>query len=96
MGSIDPLFTQTDFEVSPGQILSILPIKKETKIYIEKGDQNCSLFSVAQYDLSAGEPEILKNISQTILPNLNAGWFNRRKSQHFSIYNQVVKDFSDF
>lgn len=98
LGSIDPLFTQTDFEVSPGQILSIYPIKKEKqKIYIEKGNQKfipCSV--LLNNDLSAGEPEILKNISQTILPNLNAGWFNRRKSQHFSIYNQVVKDFSDF
>ena len=39
---------------------------------------------------------MLKGISQTILPNLNAGWFNRRKSQHFKIYNQVAADFADF
>ena len=40
LGSIDPLFIQTNFEVNPGQTLSIYPIKKEEhKIYIEKSNQ---------------------------------------------------------
>ena len=46
-------------------------------------------------DLSAGIPEILENINeQTLLPPLHAGWAMRRKSNHFSSYDEVVKKFS--
>lgn len=45
-------------------------------------------------DLSAGVPELLQNIEQPILPPLHAGWNTRRKSHHFSIYNQVAESFA--
>ena len=47
-------------------------------------------------DLSSGDPEFLKYITQTIIPHTSAGWFNRRKSNHFKFYNQVAKEFTDF
>ena len=46
-------------------------------------------------DLSAGIPSILENINeQTLLPPLHAGWALRRKSNHFSAYDDVVKKFA--
>ncbi len=46
-------------------------------------------------DLSAGIPKILENIKeQTLLPPLHAGWAVRRKTNHFSSYDEVVKKFS--
>ncbi len=45
-------------------------------------------------DLSAGVPDILKNLEQNLIPPLHAGWYMRRKSQHFAAYNQVVEKFS--
>ncbi len=45
-------------------------------------------------DLSGGIPAILKNLSQTLLPPLNAGWAVRRKSQHFDVYRSVANDFA--
>ncbi|MFZ6749324.1 glutamate--cysteine ligase [Undibacterium sp. Ren11W] len=46
-------------------------------------------------DLSAGIPAILENLNeQTLLPPLHAGWAMRRKSNHFSSYDDVVKKFS--
>ena len=46
-------------------------------------------------DLSAGIPAILENINeQTLLPPLHAGWALRRKTNHFSAYDEVVKKFA--
>jgi len=45
-------------------------------------------------DLSQGIPEILKNTSQPILPDLNLGWTNRSKTMHFQYYSDVVQNFS--
>jgi glutamate--cysteine ligase len=45
-------------------------------------------------DLSAGIPEILKNLhEQTLLPPLHAGWAVRRKTNHFAAYDDVAKKF---
>jgi glutamate--cysteine ligase len=45
-------------------------------------------------DLSAGIPEILQNIhEQSLLPPLHAGWALRRKSNHLTRYDEVVKKF---
>ena len=45
-------------------------------------------------DLSSGAPDILKNIEQEIYPPLAAGWYTRRKSQHFAAYNRVAQEFA--
>ncbi|WP_157670767.1 glutamate--cysteine ligase [Chitinibacter sp. GC72] len=45
-------------------------------------------------DLSAGIPDLLKNIEQTLLPPLHAGWAVRRKTGHFAAYDRVVADFA--
>lgn len=46
-------------------------------------------------DLSSGIPSILENLNeQTLLPPLHAGWTMRRKSSHFSSYDDVVKKFA--
>ena len=45
-------------------------------------------------DLSAGVPDILKNLEQDIMPPLRAGWTTRRKSRHFAAYDQVAEEFA--
>ena len=45
-------------------------------------------------DLSSGAPDILKNLEQTIIPPLSAGWYTRRKSQHFTAYDRVAGEFA--
>ena len=47
-------------------------------------------------DLSAGVPEILQGLdpAQTLLPPLHAGWCVRRKSNHFSCYDEVAGAFA--
>ena len=46
-------------------------------------------------DLSGGRPEILEDLEQDVIPPLSAGWSDRLKSQHFSIYQSVAEEFSE-
>lgn len=45
-------------------------------------------------DLSGGVPSVLQRLEQAIFPPLEAGWYMRRKSQHFSAYDQVAEQFA--
>lgn len=45
-------------------------------------------------DLSAGRPEILEGLEQQLTPPLFAGWFARKKSDHFSHYHDVANEFA--
>ena len=46
-------------------------------------------------DLSAGLPEILRDLNeQFLIPPPHAGWATRRKSNHFAAYDQVAEEFA--
>lgn len=45
-------------------------------------------------DLSAGTPDILQNLEQTVEPLPQLGWATRLKSVHFSYYDKVVSEFA--
>lgn len=45
-------------------------------------------------DLSEGIPDLLLGLQQPILPNIQLGWSQRKKSQHFSFYHQVAESFA--
>ncbi|AAZ68127.1 glutamate--cysteine ligase [Ehrlichia canis] len=45
-------------------------------------------------DMTSGIPEVLRGLKyQNIIPSLFLGWFNRSKSNHFSIYQELCKEF---
>lgn len=46
-------------------------------------------------DLSAGRPEILEGLDQTLLPPLHMGWNDRLKSSHFKHYQEVSAQFAE-
>ncbi len=46
-------------------------------------------------DLSSGMPDLLKNIDQKVIPHPNNGWFMRRKSNHFKVYNKLVTELEE-
>jgi glutamate--cysteine ligase len=103
IGSISPEVTATTkLETHDGHHLIIEPIVREKnriKLNATQIDgitlpefDSCAI--LLNNDLSAGIPEILKNIEQNLIPPLHAGWSTRRKSQHFEAYNRVVAEFS--
>ena len=99
VGSISPEITQpTSLETHDGHMLLLEPVVRVGNriklINPELGDfDSCAI--LLNNDLSGGIPDILKNLEQNLIPPLHAGWSTRRKSQHFSAYNRVAKQFAD-
>lgn len=66
-------------------------IRKDNKVGVEDFFPCCIILN---NDLSSGVPEILKNLDQKIMPNVQLGWANRLKSEHFNFYRNVSEEFA--
>ncbi len=91
IGSLLPEITQpTDIELVDGSTLTLEPIgRKGNRLHIGDFDPCVVLLN---NDLSAGVPELLRNLEQNLLPPLEGGWTTRRKSMHFAAYSRVSQD----
>ncbi|MEW5771278.1 MAG: glutamate--cysteine ligase [Pseudomonadota bacterium] len=93
---VDPL----TLDLPDGGRLTLEPIAREGDRILIKGRGGepdfdpCAI--LLNNDLSAGIPTILQGLapSQTLLPPLHAGWCTRRKSLHFSAYDEVARNFA--
>jgi glutamate--cysteine ligase len=94
VGSLLPEITQpTTLELPNGGSLTLEPlVRKDNRLYLNNFNPCVILLN---NDLSAGVPEILKNLEQEVIPPLVAGWTTRRKSMHFAAYDRVTTDFAD-
>lgn len=93
VGSLLPEITQaTEIALPNGSVVKLEPLVRRGKRLGLEGFDPCVV--LLNNDLSAGVPDILKNLEQAVLPPLSAGWYSRRKSQHFSAYDRVAKDFA--
>lgn len=100
VGSLLPEITETTvLDLPNGTTLTLEPIKRKGNRLVLTGKNDNDPFNpcaiLLNNDLSAGIPEILRDIEQSIVPPLNAGWKTRRKSIHFAHYDNVAKEFSD-
>lgn len=94
IGSLLPEITApTTLELANGNSLTLEPLLRSGNRLGVAGFDPCVI--LLNNDLSAGAPDILKNLEQTVLPPLEAGWYKRRKSQHFAAYRQVIRQFSE-
>ncbi len=94
VGSLLPEITQaTTLDLPNGGKLTLEPlIRKDNRLHLANFNPCVILLN---NDLSAGVPEILKNLEQEVIPPLVAGWTTRRKSAHFAAYDRVTNDFAD-
>ncbi len=94
VGSLLPEITQpTTIALPNGGKLTLEPlVRKDNRLYLANYNPCVILLN---NDLSAGVPEILKNLEQEVIPPLVAGWTTRRKSAHFAAYDHVTHDFAD-
>jgi glutamate--cysteine ligase len=93
IGSLLPDVTAaTDIPLPDGAKLRLEPIERHGNRLSIDGFDPCVV--LLNNDLSAGLPEILKSLEQTVLPPLHAGWFMRRKSNHFAVYRDVATEFA--
>ncbi|GAA4021403.1 glutamate--cysteine ligase [Actimicrobium antarcticum] len=96
LGSLsDDIKTPTPIDLPDGSTLTLEPLERSAngrRLGLKNFDP-CTI--LLNDDLSAGIPAILENLNeQTLLPPLHAGWALRRKSNHFSAYDDVVKKFA--
>jgi len=93
LGTLNPEITApTRVELPDGQALIIEPLVRANGRVGLDGFDPCAI--LLNNDLSAGIPDILRDLQgQILLPPLHAGWAVRRKSQHFSAYNDVARQF---
>ncbi len=76
-----------------GRKLWLEPIERDADNVFVGDFVPCSV--LLNNDLSGGRPSVLENISQPVIPPLDLGWSNRLKSQHFAVYDQVVREFAE-
>ncbi len=83
IGSLLPEITAaTTLTLSNGATLTLEPLLRKGNRLVVEGFDPCVI--LLNNDLSAGVPEVLQNLEQSVLPPLQAGWTTRRKSQHFA------------
>lgn len=94
IGTLNPEFTTpTTLSLPDGKTLLLEPlVRKDDCVGLADYDP-CAI--LLNNDLSAGIPPILNDIEQVIMPPLQAGWSTRRKTVHFTAYNQVAAAFSN-
>ena len=94
LGSINPEITEpVELETALGDTVTLEPLQRTRgRVHLADGFSPCLI--LLNNDLSAGIPDILKDINQTVLPPLHGGWTTRRKTAHFSAYNDVAAEFS--
>lgn len=81
-------------ELPSGSTITLEPLKRQNGRLEVDGFSPCMI--LLNNDLSGGVPDILKDIkNQLIMPPLEAGWYIRRKSKHFSHYADVVGEFGE-
>ena len=94
LGSINPEITEpVELQTALGDTVTLEPLQRTRgRVHLADGFSPCLI--LLNNDLSAGVPDILKDINQTVLPPLHGGWTTRRKTAHFSAYNDVAAEFA--
>ncbi|HQR59985.1 MAG TPA: glutamate--cysteine ligase, partial [Methylophilaceae bacterium] len=94
IGSISPEITgKTTLGLPHGGQLELEPVRREGNRLVVDGFESCAV--LLNNDLSGGIPDILRDLEQSLIPPLHAGWAVRRKSRHFSAYTWVAQKFAE-
>ncbi len=64
-------------------------IKKKNMITTENFQDG---FIILNNDLTGGNPSILNDVKQIVIPHISLGWYNRKKSSHFQFYNNLIEE----
>jgi glutamate--cysteine ligase len=94
LGTLDDTVTEPiELHLADGGSLTLEPLVRTKRRLGLKHFDPCTI--LVNSDLSKGVPDVLKDLhEQYLLPPLHASWSVRRKSQHFSSYEEVAKKFS--
>lgn len=93
-GVSEELTVPTEMITLKNDLMIYHPLEKSRNI-IATDDGFIPDLILLNNDLSGGYPQILENILQKVLPPLHAGWYRRKKSNHFKEYSKVTKEFAE-
>jgi len=94
VASLSPdIKTPQTFSLPSGKELCFQPLIREEDYISVKGCRPCLI--LLNNDLSSGQPSILRDIHQNIIPPLQLGWYSRLKSAHFAYYHEVAQAFAE-
>ena len=93
LGSLLPEIDQpTAVDLPNGTSIVLEPLVRSGNRLGLKDFNPCAV--LLNNDLTAGIPDVLRNLEdQYVLPPLHAGWAVRRKSNHFTAYDEVADEF---
>ena len=93
IGSMNPdIKEDTRIDLPNGDSVLLEPVIRTPRRLGLKHFDPCTI--LLNNDLSAGVPGILEDLNeQFLLPPLHAGWHVRRKTHHFTTYEEVAKRF---
>ncbi|MFZ4540566.1 MAG: glutamate--cysteine ligase [Rickettsiales bacterium] len=93
LGSL--LATDAPIEVtnSAGEILREMPLARHGSL-LKTASAFCPQLVLLNNDLTSGLPDVLRGVSQPIVPRPSQGWHRRRKSIHFDAYDKLAREFA--
>ena len=93
LGSL--LATDAPIEVtsSTGETLREMPLTREGSL-LKTASAFCPQLILLNNDLTSGLPDLLRGVSQPIVPRPSQGWHRRRKSIHFEAYDKLAHEFA--
>jgi len=78
-------------DLPSGKKITIEPLVRKNGRLVMNDFSPCLI--LLNNDLSAGVPDNLKELEQSIMPPLQAGWYSRLKSNHFHHYQEIAREF---
>lgn len=94
IGSLLPELEEAkDVDLPSERRLSLEPLRRIGNHVRVKGYTPCMV--LLNNDLSDGRPALLENLEQPVIPQLDLGWSNRLKSDHFDHYRSVAVEFAE-
>ncbi len=97
VGSASTRFDQNPFRIAvePHENSPSIAIHK---IFIQDGYLKTHDFVpdviLINNDLSTGTPDYLNNLHQPLIPSPHLGWYKRKKSDHFALYERLIEEAS--
>jgi glutamate--cysteine ligase len=94
IGTLDEMIDgPTTLDLPDGTSIKLEPLLRHRGRLGLKDFDPCTV--LLNNDLSGGTPKVLEHVhEQYLLPPVHAGWGLRRKSKHFSSYEEVAKKFA--
>lgn len=93
LGSLAATDAPIEVTNSKGEILREMPLKREGSL-LKAADGFCPQLILLNNDLTSGFPDVLRGVSQPIVPRPSQGWHRRRKSIHFEAYDKLAREFA--